>query len=173
MADSKKPKNEKWAKLAGAGLAVVAVIAFLCNATGVINNLIGIASFHHATPSAAAATPQPRMSVSPAEPQVTANPAKPKDNRVAHPQAAAKPVIQFSSGNNSANLNGVQGSVHIQGESQGAPTHTAVPAKRSTTAIKPSPAGVTQISTGDGSPNISNVGGDVDLRYPAPTKNDN
>jgi len=159
MENQKNSENKGWTKLktviVAIGVTVVAIVAFLNNSTGVINNLIGIGSFVHAKPAAVTTTSQP---------QVNASPAKPQADKVDRPEAPAKPVTQISGGNNSPNVNGVQGSVRFQAGAQG---------KRSARGIKPSTAAVTQISTGDGSPNISNVGGDVDLRYPAPTKKEN
>jgi hypothetical protein len=165
MENQKNSEKKGWTKLKAIlltlGVAVVAFVTFLNNSTGVINNLIGIRSFVHAKPAPVTATSRS---------QVNANPAKPQADKVSRSEAPAKPVTQISVGNNSPNVNGVQGSVRFQSGAQGTPTSPASPGKRSALSIKPSTAAVTQISTGDGSPNISNVGGDVDLRYPAPTQ---
>jgi hypothetical protein len=151
-------------KVVTGGVMCFSIIALLSNSTGVLNNVVGISSFFHAKPTTVAAN-------LPA--QVSASPAKPQANNLNRPAVPSIPVAQTSSGNNSPNLNGVQGSLRFQAGAQGTPTSPASPGKRSARAIKPANAAVTQISTGDGSPNISNVGGDVDLRYPAPAKDNN
>jgi hypothetical protein len=164
MENQKYSGKKGWIKLKAMlltlGVAFVALVTFLNNSTGVINNLIGIGSFVHAKPTPVTATSRSR---------VNASPAKPQADKVTRSEAPAKPVTQISVGNNSPNVSGVQGSVRFQSGAQGTPTSPASPGKRSALA-KPSTAAATQISTGDGSPNISNVGGDVDLRYSAPTQ---
>jgi hypothetical protein len=169
MENQENSKTKGWMKLllktvVTVGVTCAGIVTFLNNSTGIINNFIGISSFFHAKPAAVGVTSLPQGSASPPKPQA---------DKVNRPGVPSLPVTQISSGNNSPNVNGVQGSVRFQAGAQGTPTSPATSGKRSAHAIKPSTAAVTQISTGDGSPNISNVGGDVDLRYAAPTKKDN